>query len=116
MNAFASSLSELIAAQNAELGSTLEISVAGVTTQCVLEVPNTGQTLMADAFSEDGTSWVQCLSAPFANNPIVFQTPLAIRQKTGSSVDWEKAAQVINTPDINHGCYRFQIGDPTRKG
>lgn len=115
MNAFASSQAELIAAQNAELGSTLEISVAGITTGCVMEVPNTGQTLMADAFSEDGTSWVQCLSAPFINNPIVFQSPLTLRQKTGSSVDWSKDLQVINTPDINHGCYRFQIGDPTRK-
>lgn len=115
MNAFAASLAELIAAQNAELGSALEISVAGVTTGCILEVPNTGQTLIADAFSEDGTSWVQCLSAPFANSPIKFQLPITVRQKSGTTVNWEKAAQVINTPDINHGCYRFQIGDPTRK-
>lgn len=89
--------------------------MSGITTGCVLEVPNTGQTLMADAFSEDGTSWVQCLSAPFATNPITFQTPVIVRQKTGTTIDWEKAGQVINTPDINHGCYRFQIGDPTRK-
>lgn len=105
MNNFISSFNELLAAQNAELGSSLTISIGGITTGFVYEFPSTGQTLVADAYTEDGTSWIQCLASPFDAKPIVFQAPVILNGKT---------LQVVNVPESNHGIYRFRIGDATR--
>lgn len=105
-NQFIASFSELLAAQNEALGSTISFSCGGVTVQCVQEFPSTNQSLQADAFSEDGTTWIQCLSAPFVNNPITFQAPCIVDGKN---------LQIYNMPADNHGVYRFQVADPTRK-
>lgn len=106
INAFIISFEELLAAQNAELGSSLTISIGGVTTDCIQEFPSTGQSLEADAFTEDGTTWIQCLASPFADSPITFQAPVILNGKN---------LQVYNVPENNHGIYRFQVADPTRR-
>lgn len=105
-NQFIASFSELLAAQNEALGSTITLSINGVTVTCVQEFPSTGQSLQADAFSEDGTTWIQCLAAPFDSAPITFQDPVMLNGKR---------LQVYNVPETNHGVYRFQVADPTRK-
>ncbi len=106
-NQFISTFNELLACQAETLGSTLTASINGITVDIIQEVPNTGQTLMADAFSEDGTTWIQCLASPFDGHPITFQSPVIIAGQPDQ--------QVVNVPQSNHGIYRFQIGDATRK-
>lgn len=104
-NQFIASFAELLAAQNEAIGTAQTISIAGITTGFIYEFPNTGQGLTADAFTEDGTTWIQCLASPFDGRPIPFQAPVILGGKT---------MQVVNVPESNHGVYRFQIGDATR--
>lgn len=105
-NAFIASFNELLSAQNEAIGEALTASIGGITTGVIIEVPDTAQGLTADAFTEDGGTWVQCLVSPFASRPIKFQTPVIMG---------ERKLQVMNVPESNHGIYRFQVGDPTRR-
>lgn len=109
-NEFIDCFNELLDAQADAWGFRPTASVAGVTVDILAEVPTTGESILAGAFSEDGTSWVQCLVSPFtlAGKAPYFQAPVII--------GWaEVNAQLVNTPASNHGIYRFQIGDATRR-
>lgn len=105
-NEFIACFNELLIAQADAWGYYPKISINGVTVDFLYEVPSTGQTLGADMFTEDGTSWIQFLVSPFGGNTIPFQAVVILNEKT---------LQLVNVPESNHGIYRCQIGDPTRK-
>lgn len=104
---FITAFGELLDMQAEVMGSRPTASIAGVAgVDIILETPDTAQTLLADAYSEDGGTWIQCLESPFDGHPITFQAPVIIG---------DRKLQVMNIPESNHGIYRLQVGDPTRK-
>ncbi len=107
-NEFIDSFNELLDAQADAWGFRPTASVAGVTVDILAEVPTTGQSLLAGSFSDDGISWIQCLVSPFTDRKPYFQAPVILQ--------WaDIQAQIVNVPGSNHGIYRFQIGDATRR-
>lgn len=109
-NEFIDCFNELLDAQADTWSFRPTATVAGVTVDILAEVPTTGESILSGAFSEDGTSWISCLVSPFTdvNKKPYFQAPVII--------GWaEVNVQIVNTPASNHGIYRFQIGDATRR-